>query len=76
MKATFSMLFMFIHMDDVSNVETQFGDVKFWNFVSLWEMAKNTIKLYWKFFLHKLTKNVFTFAGMTLLCRIQKSLTS
>ena len=35
MKATFSMLFMFIHMDDVSNVETQFSDVKFWNFVSL-----------------------------------------
>ena len=61
MEATISILCMFIRVNDVTHVRTQFDDPKFWNFLSgeifFWKMCKNTITLCW-FLPHKVKKNM------------------
>ena len=49
---------MFICVDDVIYIETQFYRSEFCDFINLWKMVKNTIKLWWRFFLHKINKNM------------------
>ena len=51
----FSILRMFIRVDDVTNVETQFDHSKFRNFISSGKIVK---KLCRKIILHKINKNM------------------
>ena len=75
-KPIVSILCMFICVDFVTSVETQFDHSTLCNFISLWKIVKNTINFCWRFFLHKINKNMerkpgvkyfLTFAGMTSL---------
>ena len=53
-EATTGILCMFIRVYDITYVETQSYHSKLFNFISLWEMVKTTIKLCKRFFFQKL----------------------
>ena len=61
MEATISILCMFIRVNGVTHVGTQFDDPKFWNFLTrqifFLKMCKNTITLCW-FLPHEVNKNM------------------
>ena len=57
---------MFICVDDITYIETQFNHSKVYNFISWWEMVRNTIKFSTWFFLYKINKNMQEIQGWNL----------
>ena len=64
----FSILRMFIRVDDVTNVETQFDHSKFGNFISSEKIVK---KLCRKIILHKINKNMKRKPGVKCFIHLQ-----